>query len=126
MAAVNSSAVIALSAQALLLLSLICCVLSAKLTPPSAVEQNQPQTVAKTNGVLTDASSGTAAARSNFPIITSTDDLEVVAHTGPEGLGRQKRYIGWGRRPSLRYNKAVSMIDHDNLFNRMHNNFDKR
>lgn len=126
MAAVNSSAVIALSAQALLLLSLICCVLSAKLTPPSVAEQNQ-QGAAKTNGALTESSSGVSpAARSNFPIITSTDDLEVVAHTGPEGLGRQKRYIGWGRRPSLRYNKAVSTIDHDNLFNRMHNNFDKR
>lgn len=135
MSGVNTSTVVALTAQALLFLALICCVLGAKLPSTTVAEQNQLQQTGKTNGVLTEghatsmgtgAASAPALARSSVPIVSSTDDLEIVAHTGLEGLGRQKRYIGWGRSPRLRYNKAVSTFDHDSLFNRMHNNFDKR
>ncbi|ODN04816.1 hypothetical protein Ocin01_01878 [Orchesella cincta] len=122
-----SSRVIALIAQAFLLFSMICCTYCAKL--PAAEQQQQGLTGTK-NEVISDTSSVTNAAalgiRNSMPIVASTDDLQIVAHTGSEGLGRQKRYIGWGRRPSLRYSKATSTFDHDSLFNRMHNNFDKR
>jgi len=41
---------------------------------------------------------------------------------------RAKRspYIGWGRRPGLRYSKATSVFDSDNLFNKMYNRYEKR
>jgi len=126
--ATDSTNVIVLSAQALFILSLISCAFCAKL-PASPAEQ---QGLKNTNGVNSDGNpSGTvpissAGVRNSVPIVASTDDFEVVAHTGAEGLGRQKRYIGWGRRPSLRYSKATSVFDHDSLFNRLHNNFDKR
>ncbi|CAL8137065.1 unnamed protein product [Orchesella dallaii] len=128
--AVISSRVIALIAQAFLLFSLICCTYCAKLPAAEQQQQHQGLTGIK-NEVLTDSSSVTNSApalglRNSLPIVASTDDLQIVAHTGSEGLGRQKRYIGWGRRPSLRYSKATSVFDHDSMFNRLHNNFEKR
>lgn len=40
---------------------------------------------------------------------------------------RAKRYIGWGRRPGLRYSKATSIFDNDpSTFNRIYNRYDKR
>lgn len=123
-----SRTVVALSAQICVFFALICCVICAKLPVAAISEQSQ----AKPSGIVAEGhgiSSGTATLpvlRSSLPMISSNDDLEVVAHTGSDSLGRQKRYIGWGRRPSLRYNKAVSVMDHDSLFNRLHNAFDKR
>jgi hypothetical protein len=53
--------------------------------------------------------------------------------TGPEGnkledsTTRAKRYAyGWGRRPGLRYSKATSVFDNDNLFNKIYNRYEKR
>lgn len=132
MAGVSTLGIITLSAQVALLLSLICCASSAKLPAES---QNQAETKGNTNVIseghsvtsgATGASSLAGPVARSLPIVASTDDFEVVAHTGGEGLGRQKRYIGWGRSPRLRYNKATSSFDHDSLFNRIHNNFDKR
>jgi len=44
----------------------------------------------------------------------------------PSKLARPKRYVGWGRKPGLRYGKATSAFDFDTAFNKIYNKYQKR
>jgi len=44
----------------------------------------------------------------------------------PAKLARPKRYVGWGRKPGLRYGKATSAFDFDTAFNKIYNKYQKR
>lgn len=66
-----------------------------------------------------------------------TENIAADSSTNPEGvvplasrfypglgLSRTKRYIGWGRKPGLRYSKAN--WDFDTSFNKLFNKYEKR
>lgn len=66
---------------------------------------------------------GVVAAESS---ITSGAEKYIPPQISPNGISRMKRYIGWGRRPGMRYSKATSAFDWDNQFNKIYNKYEKR